>query len=210
MRQPAIGLDRMAGERKIETIEQLGEHLLAESRVLKVGGEEDEVAFGIDANLQGVAEVGGGEQRAENLQMVGQPDIVITQIRNETAARVLQGLVPMDLAFAWSFWKIEETYAAVRRDKFRYKRAARVGNAVADNEQFEVLQGLLLNAGNGVTQGLDMLVRRNQHGRDRHGAELTVRASYCRTRVSKSGSSRSRGSKRGVVEDHWRPRAGSS
>ena len=200
----------MTGEGKIETIEHLAEHALAERRVLKVGRKEDKAAFGIDPDLQGVAEVGIGEQRAENLEMVRQPDIVITQIRNEAALRVPQGLMPVDLSLAWSFREIKEADSVIRRGKLRYQRAACVGNAVADNEQLEVLQSLLLNASNGVTQRLDMLMCRNQHGRDRHVEALAVRASYCRTSVSKSGNSRSRCSRSGVVEDHSTPRAGSS
>src|SRR6266700_2812409 len=214
MGQSMIGGHRVAREGKIEAIEQLVEHPAAERRILQVGGHDDDLAFGADAQLQCVAEVRVGEKRVEHFQVVRHPAIVVAEIRDETALRALQGLMAMALAHARTLPKIEKSNAAISRRQLGNDDPSCIGNAGADNEQLEVLEGLQLHARHRMAQRLDVLVRRDQYRGGRHsgalrGGAISI-ALYRRNSVAKSGRSRSRGNTSGVAEGQFMASAGSS
>ena len=92
-----------------------------------------------DAHLHGVTEIGVSKQRVEHCKMVGHPTIIVAEIGDNAALRLLQGLVTMNLAFARPLRVIEETNATVRRRQFGDEGARRIGDAVAHNKQLEIL-----------------------------------------------------------------------
>ncbi len=114
------------------------------------------------------------QQRIEHVQVVRHPDIVVAEIGDETAPCALQGSMAMDFALAGALGKIEEMNAAIGGGQFGNDRTGRMANAVADDEQLEVLQALLLHARDRMPQRLDVIVRRDQYRGNRHGRAIGV------------------------------------
>ena len=100
MRKLSVGRQGVARESKIETIEHGVEHTVAKRGVLQIARHYDKIAVIADADLKGMTEVGIAQKLAHDFQMVRHPAIVVAEIRDEAALRLLQCFVPVDLAFA--------------------------------------------------------------------------------------------------------------
>ena len=169
MGQPTVSSHRVACESKIEAIEQLGEHPATERRILQVGGHDYNLAFGVDAHLQCMAKVRVRQKGVQHFQVVRHPAIVVAEIRDRSAMRVLQGLMAIDLTLARGLGKIEKPNAAISRRR-RSAMTARVGSATPSPTMNNSKSCSLCccTLADPLAQRFDVLVRRDQYRGGRH------------------------------------------
>ena len=134
----AIGFDPIAGDGRSEEIECLGQHRPSQVGIGKGAGQNHQRAVERDFHLRQVAEVDLIQELRHLVQVVRQPQIVIADLADESAARLTQGLIAVSLAVALALGMIEDLNARIgsgvaTRDLRGFRR-----RAVADHEQLEI------------------------------------------------------------------------
>ena len=136
----------MAREGEVEAVEDVAQHPLAEGAVSQIGGQDDDPPVPVDPHLQRVAEIRLVEQRVDDREMVRHPAIVVAEIGDDPALRLLQRPMPVQLPLSGRLLEVEKSDALVPGAQVGGELARLRGSAVSDDEQFEVPQGLLLHA----------------------------------------------------------------
>ena len=90
--------------------------------------------------------------------MVWEPEIVVAQIGHETASRFSQCGMSMNFALPRTLRKIKEANGALRPRQLGNAPARLLRRPVAHNENLKILEGLCLNARNGVMESFGMVV----------------------------------------------------
>src|SRR5688572_15878527 len=166
--KPPVGLEAMSRKGEIEAVEHVGQHALTEGRILQIGRHYDNLPVTIDAHLQRVTEICLRQQLVENLQMVRHPAIIIAEIGHEASTSFLQGAMAVELTLPGRLVEIEEPDAVVRGAELSGEFARRLGHAVPDDEELEVLQRLFPRALHRDTQRRDTLMSGDENSRPRH------------------------------------------
>src|SRR5262249_48377039 len=94
------------------------------------------------AQRQAGDEVLGLEPLTYKLCVLGQPEIVVGEVEDRVAARLLDRFVAVPEAVLSPLRPVEKTHARIRRHYVLERGACSRGNAVADDEHLEVLLGL--------------------------------------------------------------------
>jgi len=86
-------------------------------------------------------------------QMPRQPQVVVGLVADDPPARLTKHAIAMDFTVARAFRKIEETDAGVGCPQTLDGGAHRVIDAIADDEDLDILDALRLHARHGERQG---------------------------------------------------------
>ena len=108
------------------------------------------------------------EQLAEVRDVLPQPEIVVGQIADQSAAGLLERHVPVTLAVSFSLGKVKEPDTPDLAHE-RARDIARLrGRGVADDEDLEVVDGLGQGTLHREAQSRTVAMRRNEHGDEGH------------------------------------------
>jgi hypothetical protein len=116
----------------------------------------------------GLDEIGIFQRGLHRLEMTGQPQIVVALVANDTPLGLAQHPIAMQFALLGSLGHVEKADAPVVRPKLSYCGAHHIVDTIANNQDFDIVDALRLDAGHREWEGRGMFVCRDQNGNARH------------------------------------------
>ena len=129
----------------------------------QTAGVDHDFSGTMHIDLHHMAEVAAAKQLCQAGEMISQPDVVVTAIGHDIAARLLEDNVPVCFAVALSFRKVEVADAWVSARQVGYHIARLGRGAIPDDEKLEIGESLLLDAAKRIADQVSVVMRRNQY-----------------------------------------------
>jgi hypothetical protein len=147
---------------------------LDEFRAFQVEIVGARLAVGADIHLHGAHEIRIFDGALEDLDMSGQPEVVVVLVQDNLALGLAQHIVAIELAACGRLRQVEETNARIAALQLGNDRSHLGIDPVAADQDFEVVDPLLLHAAHRVRQCGVVVVRRDKDTDTRHARDGSV------------------------------------
>src|SRR4029453_12799081 len=103
------------------------------------------------------------ERVVHTLEVLGEPEIIVAQVGNHLAVRLLERKVPGGPPVTLTLRKVEEADAPILPRELCNHRAGRIIHTVPDNEDLDVAHALAERTLDRVPEGGPMIMGRDEH-----------------------------------------------